>query len=238
MTPEDAFFTLHSGLDREGPGTRESLDWAMAAAEVARDARVLDAGCGPGADIEGLLEAVPEGQVVAMDLHQPYIDRLASRHAVDARVLAIPGDMADPEGVFDLIWSAGSLYFLGVTEGLQAWRPHLKEGGRVAFSQLAWAVDNPSPEARTFWQSYPAMTDRDGVLQQVAAAGFRVTASRWLPEAGWDAYLQPLAARIEALRSEAEPALQLALDEEEKEVLLRRAHGGDYGYLQVVCEPL
>lgn len=238
MTPEEAFFTLHSTLLREGPGDAESLGWVLAEARSPRDGRVLDAGCGPGADAEGLLAAVPGGQVVALDLHKPYIDELAARLGVDARLLAIPGDMMQPAGVFDLIWCAGAIYTIGVTEALRRWRAHLKPGGRVAFSEIAWRVDNPPLQARGFWESYPAMTDRDGVLARVEAAGWRVVADRWLPRAGWAAYYEPLAARIAHLRAEAVPALADVLDEHEAEVALWRAHGDSYGYLQVVAEPV
>ncbi|MCE6961727.1 methyltransferase domain-containing protein [Cereibacter sphaeroides] len=237
MTPEEAFFTLHSDLLREGPGDEESLGWALSQARPPRDGRVLDAGCGPGADVEGLLAAVPEGQVVAVDQHRPYIDELAARLDVDARLLAVTGDMMQPEGMFDLIWCAGAIYHVGVTEALRRWRPHLKPGGRVAFSEIAWRVDNPPLEARDFWQSYPAMTDREGVLARVEATGWRVLADRWLPEAGWAAYYEPLAARIAHLRAEALPALADVLTQAEAEISLWRRHGDSYGYLQVVAEP-
>ncbi|AXQ93976.1 methyltransferase domain-containing protein [Cereibacter azotoformans] len=238
MTPEDAFFTLHSTLEREGPGDDESLAWALGVAQVPPSGRVLDAGCGPGADVAGLLAAVPDGQVVAMDLHQPYIDELVARLGVDARLRAVPGDMRAPEGMFDLIWCAGAIYNAGIAEALSAWRSHLKPGGRVAFSDLGWRIDNPPLEAREFWTRYPAMTDRAGILAQVEAAGWRVLADRWLPEAGWSAYYEPLAARLAHLRAEAEPTLAGILDEEAREIDIWRRHGSSYGYLQVVAEPL
>ncbi|MGP3696385.1 class I SAM-dependent methyltransferase [Rhodobacter sp. NSM] len=238
MTPEEAFFTLHSGLEREGPGDAESLAWALGVARVPRAGRVLDAGCGPGADVEGLLAAVPEGQVVALDLHRPYIDELAARLGVDARLRAVPGDMLTPEGTFDFIWCAGAIYNAGIGAALDAWRRHLKQGGRVAFSEIGWRIDNPSPDLRDYWRTAcPAMTDRDGILAQVAAAGWRVLADRWLPHAAWSAYYEPLAARIEALRTGAVPSLVSALDQAEQEVGLWRRHGESYGYLQVVAEP-
>ena len=53
-----AFFTVHQDLPREGPGDRESLDWALGLAGVAPEGVILDAGCGPGADVPGLLAHV------------------------------------------------------------------------------------------------------------------------------------------------------------------------------------
>lgn len=236
----EAFFLIHSGLPREGPGDRESLDWALAQAPPPPDGRILDAGCGPGADIAGLLAHAPRGEVVAIDSHAPYVARAAARHAGDPRVRVLCGDMAAPPGRYDLIWSAGAVYLLGVTEALAAWRAHLAPGGAVAFSQIAWRRADPSAEARAFWRQYPAMCDAAGVAARVAAAGCAVVASRWLPDAAWEAYWGPLGARIAELRPGADAALCGALDAEAAEIALWRAQGGDggdYGYLQIVARP-
>ena len=72
MTPDEAFFTVHADLPREGPGSRADLDWAVRVAGVSDTARILDAGCGPGADIEGLLAHAPRGHVMAVDTHAPF----------------------------------------------------------------------------------------------------------------------------------------------------------------------
>ncbi len=232
-----AFFTLHRDLPREGPGDRESLGWAVSNVVLPRDARLLDAGCGPGADIAGLLEHAPAGSVVAIDRHAAYVEAARRRHAGDPRVTVIEGDMADPPGQFDLIWSAGAVYFLGVTEALRGWRRHLKKGAAVAVSQIAWRVDRPSGAALDFWRAYPAMCDAAGVEARVAAAGYRVVARRWLPDAAWAAYYDPLAARLAALRAraDADAGLRAVLDAEATEIALWREHDGDYGYLQVVA---
>jgi SAM-dependent methyltransferase len=235
-----AFFDLYGALQREGPGDRESLDWALSVARPAPDAVVLDAGCGSGADVPGLLAHVPRGRVVAIDLHAPFIDRVRSAHDGDQRVRAEVADMADPPGgPFDLIWSAGAIYFMGVTAGLKSWRRHLSPSGRVAFSQVGWAVDFPSATARAFWDAeYPEMTTREGVLGMAAAAGYRVVADRWLPRAGWEAYYAGLQARIDALRRSAVGVeLEGILTATEREIAVWHAHGDDYGYLQVVAEP-
>ena len=233
---EAAFFLLHSGLEREGPGDRESLDWAMGVAGIGPDAAVLDAGCGPGADVAGLLARLPQGRVVAVDLHAPYVAALRARWADDPRVQVHQADMANPPGgPFDLIWSAGAIYHLGVEAGLRRWRAHLAPGGRVAFSQLCWAVARPSPAARAFWaDNYPEMTDRAGVLAQVAAAGYRVLGARFLGRAAWAAYYEPLAARLDVLRAQGDDP---ALAAEAEEITLWRTDGGDYGYLLILAEP-
>jgi SAM-dependent methyltransferase len=225
MTPREAFFTVHSGLEREGPGDRASLDWALARAGTRADARVLDAGCGPGADIPALLAHVPQGHLTALDMHPAFVARVTEAHASNARVTVRQGNMLSPEGVFDLIWSAGAVYNVGITPALTAWRAHLALGGRVAFSEIGWTHDAPAAAARA------------GIMAQVAAAGWRVIADQWLSRAGWQNYYTPLAARVTALRAAADPALADALAATEAELALWRDHGDDYGYLLVVAEP-
>lgn len=235
----DPLFIVHSDLPREGPGDRESLDWALSLAPPPRDGRILDAGCGPGADVAGLLAHVPDGEVVAMDSHAPFVEEVRRRHAGDPRVTAVTGDMAAPEGRFDLIWSAGAVYFLGVEAALSGWRAHLAPGGAVAFSELAWkGAERPAEAAEVWAETYPAMQDSEGVLASVAAAGYRVLGSRFLPDAAWEAYFAPLGRRIAALRAEAPDAeLAAQLDAETREIALWRAHRDAFGYLQVVAVP-
>lgn len=231
-----AFFRIHEDLPREGPGDRESLDWALARAGTPRDARICDAGCGPGADIPALLAHAPEGHVHAVDLHAPFIERVRAAHAGDARVTAEAADMIRLSGPFDLIWSAGAAYNLGVAEALRLWRRALAPGGRVAFSELCWTgADRPSPAARFFAAEYPPMTDAAGVLGQIAAAGYRCLGSRFLSHDGWMAYYGPLEARLDALAPDADPELVEAIALHRQEIAVWRDHGASFGYLVCVA---
>ncbi|MCB1364058.1 MAG: methyltransferase domain-containing protein [Rhodobacteraceae bacterium] len=237
MGKVEDFLFIHSDLPREGPGDRASLDWALGHLALRPDARILDAGCGPGADIAGLLSHVPRARLLAMETHAAYAARVREAFAQDPRVRVCEGDMARPQGVFDLIWCAGALYFLGVEAGLRGWRDHLAPGGAAVFTDLAWTGAPRSPEAEAFWAAYPAMGARGDVLAATLAAGYRVVADRFLPASAWTAYYGPLEARIQTLRAGGAPSaeLRLALDAEQGEIDLWRAHGGEFGYLQVVA---
>lgn len=232
------FFKLHKGLQREGPGDDGSLDWALTLADVPADGVICDAGCGPGADIPGLLRHVPQGRVEALDLHAGFVDEARARMGTEPRADIREGDMGALTGPYDLIWSAGALYFLGVEAGLRSWRDALAKGGAVAFSQACWFTDAPSAAARAYWaQEYPDMTDEAAVLAQAEAAGYRVLGSRRLPDAAWEAYFTPMEARIAALRPGADAALCAVLDEAQGEIDTWRAHRDEYGYLLVVARP-
>ncbi len=232
------FFTLHCGLPREGPGDRDSLDWALALAGVKQDARILDAGCGPGADIEELLVHAPEGQVTAIDAHPGFIGQVNARWGDDPRVTARVGDMADPGGPYDLIWCAGALYFLGIAEGLAAWRTALAPGGAVAFSELVWLTNSRDPVLEAAWGAeYPALAGIDTLKARIAVAGYETLGVRVLPDAAWEAYFQPIEARAAKLRPKADAALSAVLDEAAAEIAMWRGHRHEVGYALAVVRP-
>ncbi|WP_114966397.1 class I SAM-dependent methyltransferase [Alkalilacustris brevis] len=238
----EAFFTLHDDLPREGPGDRESLDWAMGVARVPQAARILDAGCGPGADIRGLLEHAPRGKVLALDLHPGFAERASAGFEDDPRVTARAGDMMAVEGPFDLIWSAGTIYFEGVRQALEGWRDALAPGGKVVFSELVWRNATPPEPTRAFWAAeYPDMTDEAGLRDEIAAAGYRLLDCRYLPASAWEAYYGPLEERMDELEAEGPdddiPGLAEVIAAHRREIAIWRAHGDSFGYLLCVTEP-
>ena len=91
---DDAFFTLHQGLDREGPGEPADIAWVAEVVGLKPDARICDAACGPGGDIPALLQAAPEGRITAVDLHKPFIDEVLGRVGLDKRVTAYAGPLS------------------------------------------------------------------------------------------------------------------------------------------------
>ncbi len=230
-----AFFELHQGLPREAPGDTESLSWALDLAATPARARILDAGCGPGADLAVVSDLRPAADLVGIDLHPPFIERI---RADLPQVQAIVGDMLEPEGSFDLIWSAGAAYGPGVMAALSAWRPCLRPGGAIAFSDCLWRTARPAAAAKAFWsRDYPAMCDLPGHLARLDAAGWRVKGARWLGAAAWQAYYGPLSEKLAQLRPGADADLTAVLDDTQAEIDLWRAHGGDYGYYLTVVTP-
>jgi len=220
---------IFAGLERAGPGDRASLDRALAG--VAADAAVLDAGCGRGADLPGLLAHVPRGRVVAVDLSAAFIAHVrAAFPAVRAEV----ADLTDPPGgPFDLIWSAGAAYCPGLEAALAAWRRRLRPGGRVAFSDLALRVAAPAPAVRAWFAAEGvALQDAPALAERVAAAGYALRDAFWLPRSAWAAYYEPLARRLAGL-----PGSDLVRGLRD-EIAVWRAHGDDYGYRLVVAEPV
>jgi trans-aconitate methyltransferase len=75
------FFTLHSGLPHEGPGSRDDTLRALALTGLSGRLDVLDIGCGPGPASLVLLEALPEARVTGLDAHAPFLDQARARVA-------------------------------------------------------------------------------------------------------------------------------------------------------------
>lgn len=91
--------------------------------------------------------------------------------------------MADPPqldgmiGGFDLIWSESAIYILGRNNAFTHWRPLLRSGGWLVFSDIVWQREpaKRSAEASTFWiNEYPDIATADAVMAELVAAGFHL----------------------------------------------------------------
>jgi ubiquinone/menaquinone biosynthesis C-methylase UbiE len=173
-----AFFALHHGLPRQGPGSDATTRRLLAlAAPLPAHPRALDLGCGPGR--AALLLAGEAGaHVTAVDLHQPFLDELrsvAADRGLADRITTVNRSMAElpyPDESFDLVWAEGSVYNIGFDKALCLWRRLIAPGGALVVTECEWATASPSRESIEFWdQAYPL---RHGE-ENVAAAGQRGT---------------------------------------------------------------
>jgi SAM-dependent methyltransferase len=206
--------------------------------------RVLDVGCGPGSQTLELARLCP-GEITAVDTHQPYLDRLRQR-AADAgfghRITTLNRSMLGMgfgDRVFDLVWAEGSIYIIGLEQGLREWRELLVDGGHVVFTELVWLrAEPPSEVAEFFRQGYPDMRHVDDVVALVGACGYDLVGHFTLPgEAWWRDYYGPLEKRLDRLvlkyAGDAEVLDMLELERTEID-MYRRYHDG-YGYEFVVA---
>lgn len=243
MTTEsfpEVFFELHRDLPREGPGDDESTLRALAmCTELPAKPDILDVGCGPGMQTIALARAT-EGTITAVDFHEPFLDQVRERAeaaGVRDRIQVMRADMTDlPFGQdsFDLIWSEGAIYIMGVSEALEAWNAFLRPCGYLVFSEATWLVPDPPAEVRDFWAAeYPGMRDVEGNLERIRAAGYEVIGHFTLPaESWWPEYQTPLEEKIPALRQKyaGDEASLHVLDETLREHGFRRDHPDSYGY--------
>jgi ubiquinone/menaquinone biosynthesis C-methylase UbiE len=200
--------------------------------------RILDVGCGPGTPTMELAR-LSDGEVVGLDNHQPYLDRLA-RRAEEAgfanRVSTVNGSMFEMpfrDAGFDLIWAEGSIYIIGFDRGLREWRRLLRPGGHVGVQEVVWLKPDPPAELRDFWAAgYPAMRDIPRNLDAIRKIGYEVVDHFPLPpNAWWDEYYGPLQERLPMLREKysGDAEALAVLDEEQVEIDIFRKYSDWYG---------
>jgi SAM-dependent methyltransferase len=205
----DVFFEVYENLPRQGPGSRACAARALnLCGEMREFPAILDLGCGVGGQTLQLTE-LTSGSIVAIDSHAPSIERLQmaiAERGLSQRVRAIVGDMADPRqplASFDLIWSEGALYSIGLRTALRVCHDLLRPGGYLAFTEAVWRKENPPPVVKAnFNLDYPTMGWMDDDVAAIQDCGFELVGHFTLPdEAWWDDFYIPMEARIAELRS-------------------------------------
>lgn len=236
MNLPSEFFTVHRDLPREGPGLAEDVVWAAHVAEVPQDGRVCDAGCGPGGDLAALRKAVPAGRVDGFEQVAHFVEAAQKRFADDPAITVVDADMAGLTGPYDMIWSAGAVYFLGVGPALTAWRRALTPNGAIVFSHPCHFVDAPSDDAVAFWEGEPVASEA-ATRAEIFEAGFGVIGARRVTDDGWNAYYGPLLARCDALEDGASEELLSAIADARREATEWRNVRGETGYMLFAVRP-
>lgn len=245
----DFFYEIFDpSLPRLGPGdeasTLRALDILRCAVSqrlnqsTARTARLLDLGCGNGAQTI-VLARHTKGSILAVDNHQPYLDELQRRAdaaGVSEKIQVSLRDMRSlgkGDGPFDLVWSEGALFVMGFREGLAACHALLTPGGGLAASEVCWLRPDPPAECRQFFAAtYPSLADLETNLATIRACGYEVLGHFPQPEsAWWEPYYHPLEARLRTLRGRYPGDVEkLSLSEEiEKEMDIYRRYSAFYG---------
>ena len=184
----DIFFELHQDLPREGPGDNPSTRKALSLlTELPLQPLILDIGCGPGMQTIELARCT-KGKIIAIDTHQPFLDKLKQRAQAEGlsdKITTINMSMFALEfeaKSFDAIWSEGAIYIMGFEQGLRACQPLLKPGGYVAVTEISWLRPQPSGEVQAFWAANcPGMRTVEENLEIVQAAGYRKVGHFVLP---------------------------------------------------------
>lgn len=135
------------------------------------------------------------------------------------------------EGSIDLIWAEGSIYVVGIERALTIWRPWLRPGGCVAFSDFVWWTNDRSNEASEFWASeYPDMATEVAIRSNAEAVGYRLVSSFRLPKEAHDAYYLPLEARVAELADCDDAGTLKVLESIRTEIDVIRRFSDEAGY--------
>ena len=236
---ERLFFEVFEPLPRQGPGSpasaRRALDLCIG---LPASPAILDLGCGAGAQTFHLA-GLTTGTIVAIDNHAPNIERLraeVTERGLGERIHPLVGDIGRPEHEpesFDLVWSEGALYNIGIEEALRLYHPVLKPGGYFAFTEAVWRKKDPPPEVKAAFEDYAAMGSTRDVLAKIEKSDFALVDHFTLAhEDWWDGFYTPMERRIEELRGKysGDAESLAALEEIAREPEMHRRHSDYYGY--------
>jgi len=238
----EKLFELYENTPRQGPGLDETTVeiYRSLASKLPEKPLILDIGCGTEAQTLALAKVAPDANIIATDVHQPYLEALkihAEHAGVADRITPRIMSMMEPDiehGSIDLIWCEGAIFIMGLEEGLRAWHSMLRFGGYAVISELSWIKPNPPQEIADYWEGeYPKIADIADNTQRCRNAGYQVLETKILPSVGWlENFYLPLEKRIVELREswhiDEESAL---LDATLREIDIYRKYGEWYGYV-------
>jgi len=237
---QEIFFAVFESLPRQGPGSRACAERALSLChELPPSPAVLDLGCGTGAQTLQLSE-LTGGSITAIDSHAPSIERLRARlmqRGLSDRVHTLVGDFASwpwKAGSFDLVWSEGALYNMGLANAVQMCKRILCERGYLAFTEPVWLEEDiPAALRESFESDYPTMGSVGDALAILERSGLTVEGHFPLPGEAWlDEFYVPMEKRLIELRRayEGNTPVLAALDQIAREPQMHRHHSHCYAY--------
>lgn len=241
MDPTDLLMDLHLRQHRQGPGSDEATQRALALSglETGRELKVADIGCGTGASTLVLAGAL-DADITAVDLFPAFLEELQRRAeaaGVADRITFTAASMDDlnfDEGALDAIWSEGAIYNIGFETGIRQWRRFLKPGGILAVSELTWLTETRPAELSDHWnREYPQVATASEKMRQLEAAGYVPVGYFPLPKACWlDHYYRPLQASFAGFleRHSGSAMAQDIIDAEEVEIALYERYSDYLSY--------
>lgn len=239
----DLFFEVHNKLNYEAPGDPDSTARAFRMLTLRDSPRILDVGCGPGAQTI-VLARTSKGSITALDKHAPYLEILgknAEKFDLSHYITTVQADMNEmpfEDESFDLIWCEGAAYIIGFERALCEWKKFLRPKGCIALTELCWLQDGPPEEIVNFWAAdFPDMKNVSENLHSVEKCGYRPIDHFVLPERAWRNYYVPLEKRIQELMikyadSDDKTAF---LSSEMREIEMRKQYAAWYGYVFFVA---
>lgn len=100
-----------------GGGHAAMANWALQSVKIDADEKILDIGCGGGANIARLLQHAPQGMVTGIDFSPVSVQKstkVNSKAIQEGRCKVLEGNVANlpfEEGSFDLVTAFETIYF-------------------------------------------------------------------------------------------------------------------------------
>lgn len=240
MIYDELLMGIHNGLPRESPGSDEcTLTALQFTGNLPRDAKIIDIGCGPGAQTICLAKKLPDAHFTAVDSHGPYLDHLrrqVSLLRLESRVRCTESPMLGlnyPSGFFDLVWAECSAYEMGFARELIEFRKILKQDGYLAITEISWLVDDPPKEVYDYWRTaYSGMRSLDENIERARRLGFDPVGRFVQPDSvWWEPFYTPMKRNIQALKRKysGKPEAIDFLDGALEEIHLYKKYSSSFG---------
>ena len=149
-------------LERMNAGHHEELaNWGLAHIEIAKDAQMLDIGCGGGANLQRLLALAPAGHATGIDYAPLSVEMSRETNAAaiaEERCDVLEGDVrALPfaDGAFDVVTAFETVYFWDMPAGFAEVRRVLRPGGQFLICNEA---NGTGTDAQEVADGIPGMT--------------------------------------------------------------------------------
>lgn len=140
-------------------------------------------------------------------------------------------------GAFDLLWSEGTAYILGLHKALVLWRKLMKPASLLVLTDGFWLTDERSAEAIQFWSTDPDMLHVNDATALFSGSGLMVIHQFLQPTSDWmDDYYSPLEERSNTLLEHLDSAVRQAARGAQREIDIFRSHSDEYGHVGFVLE--
>lgn len=177
-------------LERMNGGRHEELAlWGLTFLPIGEADRMLDIGCGGGANIARLLSRAPRGSAVGVDYSPVSVQATRTYNAAaveEGRCTVLEGNASElplPDAAFDVATAFETVYYWDIPTAFAEVRRVLKPGGHFLVCNEA---DGSRPEDAEFARLIPGMVvhTADDLTAALSAAGFQVVADERMPELG------------------------------------------------------
>jgi ubiquinone/menaquinone biosynthesis C-methylase UbiE len=159
---------------------------------------ILDVGCGKGVQTLELAR-ISNGKIKAIDKHSfflKYLEEKVKTTGYADRITTIVADMREmtfEPSSFDLIWSEGAVFIIGIKEGMKNWKKLLKKGGFLVLSDLVLLTDSRPQDLTDYLEGEELhLLTIPEVLAAAKKIGYQIMSHFTLPNEGWtEAYFSP-----------------------------------------------
>lgn len=187
------FYEVFENIPRQGPGMNSSTRKAYntISQHLPEKPAILDIGCGKGVQTLELAR-ISSGRISALD-NRPFFLTCLSEEAAKSdftdRITCIEADMKNmpiENASFDLIWAEGSVFVIGIKEGLKNWKNYLKRKGFLVLTDLVWHTESRPDDLTTYFEEECLyMLTINEVIAEAEKNGYKCVDHFTLPDEGW-----------------------------------------------------